>query len=517
MEYRVLGPLEALGSEGPLPLGGAKQRALLALLLLNANRVVSRERLIDELWGEDPPETAVTSVQVYVSRLRKLLPGGSLVTRPPGYVLEVGAGERRPVPVRAARRGGSRALAAGDPEPQRTRPRGARPLARTGAGGVRRRAVRADRRRPARRPARRRARGADRGRPRARPPRRAHRRARGADRRRIRIASGCGHSSCSRSTASGRQTEALDGVPRTSRATLDEIGIEPGASLQRLERQILNHDPRSTPRACPWSQPPADARPLERSASPSSSPPWERRTSGRGPGADGGALRPAPRRGRSRDRGGRRKGREGSRRRAARDVRSADGEQRDHAPGGSAALATQDRLTRAFGETLSLRMALETGDVILGRPVRSSWARRSRRRRGSSALRSRATSSSATAPAARSRPTSSCASAGSAHVLARAARANRLHARCGRPSPSSSRTWSSGRDWATSSTPRRSACSCPSYFRAMQSVVDAARRHRREVHRRRGHGGLRRSGPPRGRRAARGARRRARCARRSRR
>src|SRR3954464_5932501 len=89
MEYRVLGPLEALGSEGPLPLGGAKQRALLALLLLNANHVVSRERLIDELWGEDPPETAVTSVQVYVSRLRKLLPEGSLATRARGYVIEV--------------------------------------------------------------------------------------------------------------------------------------------------------------------------------------------------------------------------------------------------------------------------------------------------------------------------------------------------------------------------------------------------------------------------------------------
>ena len=59
MEYRVLGPLEVRGDDGPLPLGGAKQRALLALLLLNANRVVSRERLIDELWGEEPPETAV--------------------------------------------------------------------------------------------------------------------------------------------------------------------------------------------------------------------------------------------------------------------------------------------------------------------------------------------------------------------------------------------------------------------------------------------------------------------------
>jgi predicted ATPase/DNA-binding SARP family transcriptional activator len=89
MEYRVLGPLEARDGEGPLALGGAKQRALLALLLLNANRVVSRERLIDELWGDEPPATAVTMVQVYVSRLRKLLPEGSLLTRASGYLLEV--------------------------------------------------------------------------------------------------------------------------------------------------------------------------------------------------------------------------------------------------------------------------------------------------------------------------------------------------------------------------------------------------------------------------------------------
>ena len=62
---------------------------MLALLILNANHVVSRERLIDDLWGDEAPETAVTSVQVYVSRLRKLLPDGSLVTRAPGYLLEV--------------------------------------------------------------------------------------------------------------------------------------------------------------------------------------------------------------------------------------------------------------------------------------------------------------------------------------------------------------------------------------------------------------------------------------------
>jgi DNA-binding SARP family transcriptional activator len=88
MQYRILGPLEVGEFDRTLPLGGAKQRALLALLLLNANRVVSRARLIDELWADEPPETAVTSVHVYVSRLRKLLPSDALVTQPPGYLLQ---------------------------------------------------------------------------------------------------------------------------------------------------------------------------------------------------------------------------------------------------------------------------------------------------------------------------------------------------------------------------------------------------------------------------------------------
>jgi predicted ATPase/DNA-binding SARP family transcriptional activator len=66
---------------------------LLALLILNANRVVSRDRLIDELWGDEPPETATTTVQVYVSRLRKVLPANVLETRPPGYVLAVDSGD----------------------------------------------------------------------------------------------------------------------------------------------------------------------------------------------------------------------------------------------------------------------------------------------------------------------------------------------------------------------------------------------------------------------------------------
>jgi DNA-binding SARP family transcriptional activator len=89
VEFGLLGPLEVRGDEEPLRLPARKQRALLALLLLHANRVVGRERLIDQLWGEDPPETAVKALQVYVSQLRKLLPAGMLMTRPPGYVLEV--------------------------------------------------------------------------------------------------------------------------------------------------------------------------------------------------------------------------------------------------------------------------------------------------------------------------------------------------------------------------------------------------------------------------------------------
>src|SRR5215203_7270574 len=67
MDYRVLGPLEVRDGDESVPLAGAKQRALLALLLLHANRVLSRDRLIDELWGDEAPATAVQSLQVYVS------------------------------------------------------------------------------------------------------------------------------------------------------------------------------------------------------------------------------------------------------------------------------------------------------------------------------------------------------------------------------------------------------------------------------------------------------------------
>jgi DNA-binding SARP family transcriptional activator len=92
-EFRILGPLEASDETGPLLLGGQKQRAVLALLLLDAGRVVSRDRLVDALWGDQPPRTAATSLQNFVSLLRKVLGAGVLETKPPGYRLNVRPGE----------------------------------------------------------------------------------------------------------------------------------------------------------------------------------------------------------------------------------------------------------------------------------------------------------------------------------------------------------------------------------------------------------------------------------------
>ncbi|HEY7453264.1 MAG TPA: AfsR/SARP family transcriptional regulator [Thermoleophilaceae bacterium] len=93
MDFRLLGPLEVAGDDGPLALGGAKQRSLLAMLLLHANQVVSTDRLIDALWGASPPFTCGKSIQVYVSRLRKVVAGNRLVTHAPGYVLYVDSTE----------------------------------------------------------------------------------------------------------------------------------------------------------------------------------------------------------------------------------------------------------------------------------------------------------------------------------------------------------------------------------------------------------------------------------------
>src|SRR5919199_2065690 len=86
MDFRLLGPLELAESGRPIVCGGARQGAVLALLLLHANQVVPSGRLLVELWGEDAPPSAANALQAAVSRLRRVLPGGRLLTRAPGYL-----------------------------------------------------------------------------------------------------------------------------------------------------------------------------------------------------------------------------------------------------------------------------------------------------------------------------------------------------------------------------------------------------------------------------------------------
>jgi DNA-binding SARP family transcriptional activator len=98
MDFCILGPLEVRASGERLALGGPKQRALLAILLLNADRVVSSDHLVEALWADKPRAAARHALEVNVSRLRKTLGASNagdsaLVTRAPGYVLHVEPGE----------------------------------------------------------------------------------------------------------------------------------------------------------------------------------------------------------------------------------------------------------------------------------------------------------------------------------------------------------------------------------------------------------------------------------------
>jgi YVTN family beta-propeller protein len=97
IDYRLLGPLEVSANGGAIEIGGLKQRALLAILLLRANQPVSRDVLVHQLWGDNPPAGAQHSLEVYISRLRKTLEpaaGGRVVlTRPGAYLLRALAGQ----------------------------------------------------------------------------------------------------------------------------------------------------------------------------------------------------------------------------------------------------------------------------------------------------------------------------------------------------------------------------------------------------------------------------------------
>ena len=237
MEFRILGPFEVVTDGRPLTLGGFKQRALLALLLLEANRVVSRDALIDALWEEEPPATVHKSLQVYVSQLRAVLGRERLETRPPGYLLRVEPEELDVARFQALREQGrpeeALALWRGPPLAEFAQLRFAQPeLARLEELHIACREERAE-----------------------------HELARGRHtelapelealvkqhplRERLRRQLMLALYRC------GRQADALDAYRQARAALVDELGIEPGRELRELHQAILEQDPKLDLAAAP--------------------------------------------------------------------------------------------------------------------------------------------------------------------------------------------------------------------------------------------------------------------------
>ncbi len=243
MEFRILGSIEVVGDEGPLPLGAPKQRALLAFLLLNANTVVSRDRLVDALWGAEPPKSAVSSLQVYVHGLRRALGGERIERHGTGYRLHLDPSSldlsrfERLVDQAAA------ALASGRAGGRGRGPRSrARSVARPAACGSRRRA-----------------------RPRGEAGQLEEQRLRAVEllndaelalgrhdelvpelERLIAAEPYREHVRAQHALAlyrSGRQADALAACRAARELLVEELGVDPGPELQELERRILRHDP----------------------------------------------------------------------------------------------------------------------------------------------------------------------------------------------------------------------------------------------------------------------------------
>ena len=116
MEFKVLGPLEAIGPSGPIKIGSGLQRAILALLVLNVGETVSTDHLIDEVWGDDPPPSAQHAVGVHVSRLRRALGVDCIESQPHGYRLRAEGSAIDLGRFEALLAEASRALAVGDPQ-----------------------------------------------------------------------------------------------------------------------------------------------------------------------------------------------------------------------------------------------------------------------------------------------------------------------------------------------------------------------------------------------------------------
>jgi predicted ATPase/DNA-binding SARP family transcriptional activator len=238
-KFRLLGPLEVSCGGREIGIGGSRQRALLALLLLQRNELVSRERLIDGLWGDEPPGTATNAVQVAVHSLRRLLGPERIVTRGTGYELRVAEGEldldrfeqlvadalsqsppRRVETLREALALWRGPALADIGQPAFAGPEGARLEERRTAVieqridselqcGLHAELVGELEARVVEHPYR--------------------------ERLRLLLMLAL--------YRSGRQAESLDAYQAARRALLDDLGIEPGPALQELERAILRQDP----------------------------------------------------------------------------------------------------------------------------------------------------------------------------------------------------------------------------------------------------------------------------------
>ena len=249
MEFNILGPLEVRGSDGSIPLGGAKPRAVLAVLLLNPNEPVSAERLAVALWGEDAPAGSVKTVQVHVSRLRKSLGDGDAVTRTAaGYRLRVRPGERDVERFDELVARGRRELAGGRPDAAadllrealelwRGAPLGDLADAPFASGDVRS----LEEARIAALACRVEADVA------------AGRHAEVIGELRGLVAEHPTHEGFAAQLMlalyrCGRQAEALDAFQDARERLVGELGVEPGPELRELQEAILRHDPKLTPR-----------------------------------------------------------------------------------------------------------------------------------------------------------------------------------------------------------------------------------------------------------------------------
>jgi DNA-binding SARP family transcriptional activator/predicted negative regulator of RcsB-dependent stress response len=255
MEFRILGPVEVWDGAQRLDLGGSKPRALLAVLLLHPNQVVSTEHLIDQLWGEAPPATARNLVQVYVSHLRQALHrrrDGSatdqvLVTRPSGYLLRVGPGELDLDRFQTLTTDARRATLDGDLEGAAERWCAALALWRgpalAGAASEALQRTMLPRLEEARLMALEERLEADLG---------LGRHTQLVGELEALVASNPDRERLCRQLMvalyqSGRRAQALAVYRRTRRVLLEELGLEPGPALQELERAILRADPALEP------------------------------------------------------------------------------------------------------------------------------------------------------------------------------------------------------------------------------------------------------------------------------